>query len=298
MQRASSQVLSEDRSAKGGMACQIWRRASLHVFLDLTFLPPGGGRAERGLEQVVAGHGGETRVDLPRLTGADPVDGRAHVVEDAAAGHAAQHAKRRGQSVKQHLVGLQPVGADHKGTAMRQLGVGRLQLDPLARDRAPVLAPVELERLARLEGERHEHAPPCGPLRDLPARPPLPHKGGNPGVGTIVAQHHQVGVQAPRCPTCLAALARLDPQPLRQHVGERIQAARTLRHLEPHLHSIRPQVLTDGVPRQARAPLDLADGHVLPVMPPANDAQQLHVDHSDNPDREAGERGQTRVISR
>jgi hypothetical protein len=46
-----------------------------------------------------------------------------------------------------------------------------------------------------------------------------------------------------------------------------------------------------------KSPLDLADRHLLPVMPPANDAQQLHVDHSDNPDSSVGYVGHTRVIS-
>lgn len=31
--------------------------------------------------------------------------------------------------------------------------------DPLAADTGPVFAPVELEGLARREGQRHEHAP-------------------------------------------------------------------------------------------------------------------------------------------
>ena len=104
-------------------------------------------------------------------------------------------------------------------------------------------------------------------------------------------------MKPPRISTRLAALARLDPQPLRQLVGIRIQTARPFGHLELHLDGVGPQILANGVPRQASATLDLADGHVLPEVPPANDAQQLHVDHSDNPDGSVGDVGQTRVIS-
>ena len=238
MQRASSQTLSAGRSANGGMACQIRPRASCTFSLDLTFLPARGRGAERGLEQVVAGHGGKASVDLPCLARADTIDCRPHVVENAAARHTTQHAKCLGQGIEQHLVGLQPVGPDHESPAVRQLGVGCLQLDPLACDRRPILAPVELERLAGLEGERHEHAPSGGPLRDLPPRPPLADEGGHPGVGTVVAKNDQVSMKPPRVSTRLATLARLDPQPLRQFVGKRVQAAGPLRHLEFHLDGI------------------------------------------------------------
>ena len=270
----------------------------LDVFLDLAFLPARGRIAERGLEQIVAGHGGKARVDLPHLAGSDVVHGGAHVVEHAAARDAAQHPERLGERVEQHLVGLQPVGPDHERPAVRQLGVRGLQLDPLARDHRPVLAPVELERVAGRKNQWHEHAPPGGALRHRPSRPPMADKGRNPRVGTLVAQGDQVRVQPPRGPARLATLGHLRLQPARQLVGERVQAAGALRHLEPHLHGVRPQILADGVPRQASAAPDLADGQMLPVMPPANDTQQLHVDHSDTPDREAGERGQTRVKSR
>ena len=53
--------------------------------------------------------------------------------------------------VKQHLVRLQWIGADEEGAAVAKLDMSCLQLHPLAADDRPILAPVELERLARLE---------------------------------------------------------------------------------------------------------------------------------------------------
>ena len=53
--------------------------------------------------------------------------------------------------VKQHLVRLQWIGADEEGAAVAKLDMGCLQLNPIAADDRPILAPVELERLARLE---------------------------------------------------------------------------------------------------------------------------------------------------
>ena len=181
----------------------------LHVFLDLPFLPTRGRAAERRLEQVMAGHGGEARVDLPHLARADAVDRGPHVVEDAAARNPAQHAERFGQGVEQHLVGLQPVGPDDEGPAVRQLGVRRLQLDPLAVDHRPVLAPVELERFAGLENERHEHAAPGGRCAISRSARQCRTKAATRGVGAVVAQDDQVSVEPPRGPTHLASLARL-----------------------------------------------------------------------------------------
>ena len=70
----------------------------LDVLLDLTLLPPRSRVAELGLEQVVAGHRGEPRIDLPRLADTDPVDRRLHVVEYPAPRHAAQNAERLGNA--------------------------------------------------------------------------------------------------------------------------------------------------------------------------------------------------------
>ena len=53
--------------------------------------------------------------------------------------------------VKQHLMGLQGIGALDEGSAVRQLDVSDLQLCAHPAKDRPVLAPVELESLAWLE---------------------------------------------------------------------------------------------------------------------------------------------------
>ena len=90
----------------------------LDVLLDLPLLPAGRRIAELGLEQVVADHGREARVDLALLAAADLVDGGAHVVVDAAPRHAAQDAEGVVMGVEQHLVGLQRIGAENEGAAV------------------------------------------------------------------------------------------------------------------------------------------------------------------------------------
>ena len=75
--------------------------------------------------------------------------------------------------IEQHLVGLQQIGPHDEGPAVAELDMGDLQLGALAADHRPVLAPVELERLARLEDQRHEGAAAGGLiLLALPIRLP------------------------------------------------------------------------------------------------------------------------------
>lgn len=60
--------------------------------------------------------------------------------------------------IEQHLMGLQQIGPDQEGSAVRQLDVGDLQFGALAAEDCIILAPIELERLARPEGQRNEGA--------------------------------------------------------------------------------------------------------------------------------------------
>src|SRR3954464_2428217 len=100
----------------------------LHVLLDLTLLPAGGWIAEVGVQQVVAGHGRETCVDLARLANANPVDSGAHVIVDAAPRYATENPERLAMGVEQHLVRLQEIGADNERAAITKLGMRGLQL--------------------------------------------------------------------------------------------------------------------------------------------------------------------------
>ena len=93
----------------------------LDVLLDLSLLPTGSRVAELWLEQVMAGHGREPGVDLPRLASANAIDCGLHVVEDPALRHAAQHPERLGQGIEQHLVGLEQIGPHDERPAVRQL---------------------------------------------------------------------------------------------------------------------------------------------------------------------------------
>ena len=111
----------------------------LDVLLDLPLLPTGSRIAELGLEQEVADHGGEARVDLALLAAPDLVDGRAHVVVNPAPRHAAQHAEGVIVGVEQHLMGLLRIGAQGEGAAVAELDVGDLQLHPLAGEQRPIL---------------------------------------------------------------------------------------------------------------------------------------------------------------
>ena len=245
----------------------------LDVLLDLPLLPAGRRIAELGLEQEVADHGREARVDLPLLAAPDPVDGGSHVVVDAAPRNAAQHAEGVIMGVEQHLVGLLRIGAEKEGAAVAELEVGDLQLGPLAGDDRPVLRPVELERLAGRERQGHEDAAAGGLLLPLPGGLPVAREGRHAIVGAVVAQRHQIGVQLLDRALLLARLPRLLPQHMRQLVGMRIQLARPVRDVELRLLAVRAQVFADRVPRQPRAPRYLSDREMVSKMPASDDAQ-------------------------
>ena len=161
----------------------------------------------------MTGHRRKAGIDLPGLARSYPVNCGPHVIEDPALRHAAQNPERLGQGVKQHLVGLQRIGAHDERLAVRQLGVRRLQLGLLARNNRPVLAPVELESLAGSKNQRHERAATTGLLLALALGLPGPHKGCNALIGTVIAQHDKVGMHLLGCTLALARLACLNPQP-------------------------------------------------------------------------------------
>ena len=77
-------------------------------------------------------------------------------------------------------------------TAVRQLRMGNLQLDPLPTDGGPVFAPVKLERFARLEYQRHECSAPCRLLYTVPVLAPRTCKSSYAGVGALITKLHQI----------------------------------------------------------------------------------------------------------
>lgn len=77
---------------------------------------------------------------------------------------------------------------------MAELEVRDLQLGALAGDDGPVLAPVELEGLARADTQGHEGATAAGLLDLVPVRGPCAGEGGRAVVGAVVADCHAVGV--------------------------------------------------------------------------------------------------------
>lgn len=79
-----------------------------------------------------------------------------------------------------------------------------LQLDPLATDIGPVLAPVELESLPRRKCQRHKGSSVCRMLRALPFAFPCTNEGGNALIGAVISQLHQIGMHQLRRPAFFA----------------------------------------------------------------------------------------------
>ena len=89
--------------------------------------------------------------------------------------------------VKQHLMGLQQIGADGERPAVAKLDVRHLQLDTNAMDDREVLAPVELESLTWCKRQRHEASPPGSLLQPMTFLLPGPGKRRHTVVGSVVA---------------------------------------------------------------------------------------------------------------
>jgi hypothetical protein len=87
---------------------------------------------------------------------------------------------------------------------VRQLDMPDLQLDALSPDIGPIFAPVELERFARCEHQRHESSTIRRVMRPLPFAFPFPNEGRNALVGAVISQLHQTGVHQLRRPAFFA----------------------------------------------------------------------------------------------
>src|SRR5665213_1007552 len=176
-------------------------------------------------------------------------------------------------SLGNRIMRLLRIGAQNEGAAVGELDVRDLQLGPLAGDDRPVLRPVELERLAGQERQRHECAASGGLWLAMSGRLPLPREGRHAVAGAVVTQRDQIGVHLLDRALLLARLARLLPQHVRQLVGERIKAAWPIGRVELRHDAVRAQIFTHRVPRQPRAPRDLPDREIPPKSPASDDAQ-------------------------
>ncbi len=80
------------------------------------------------------------------------------------------------------VVGLQRIGAQQKGPAVRQLDMRHLQLGAFATHHRKVLAPVELEGIAGVKMQRHKGPAPRRLLFSLAVRLPLSRERCDPGI--------------------------------------------------------------------------------------------------------------------
>src|SRR6202167_319734 len=169
---------------------------------------------------------------------------------------------------------------------------------PLACYDRPIFRPIELERLARQNPQRPDHAAAACLLFLLPSGLPVASEGRHAIVGAVIAEGGQISVQLLGRPLLLARLPGLLPQHMRQLVGVGVQLARAIRDVELRFNGVRAQVLADCVPRQTCASGYLSDREMISIMPASDDAQQLHVDHSVVPCPGQGAKVRTWVSSR
>jgi hypothetical protein len=182
----------QDREARHRLPQTVPR--ILHVLLDLPILPARRRIAEHRLEHIMVRHRKEAHVDLSLLPTTDAVDRSAHVIVDPGLRDAGKDTESVPVGIEQHLVRLQQIGPNQKGTAVRQLDVGDLKLGALAAQNGKILAPIKLEGLARAKRQGREGAAPRRLLLPLAINPPVMRKSRDPAVGPIKVESHQLGM--------------------------------------------------------------------------------------------------------
>ena len=126
------------------------------------------------------------------------------IIVDATLRDSAEDPEPMPVGIEQHLVRLQQISPDQKGPAVRQLDMGNLELGALTTQDRKILASVELERLAWAKRQRHEGAAPCRLLISLPIGPPVARKRGDPAVGPIEPENHQIRMHLLQRPSLFA----------------------------------------------------------------------------------------------
>jgi hypothetical protein len=165
-----------------------------HILLNLPLLPARRRIAELRIEDIMTGHRREPRIHIAPLADSDLVDGGLHIVVDTPTGYAFEDAEVMLMCIEQHLMRLQQIGPHQKGAAVQQLDMCHLQLDPFATDISPIFAPVEQERLAWCEHQRHESSTIRRMMRPLPFALPFPGEGCKTLIGADISKLHQIGV--------------------------------------------------------------------------------------------------------
>ena len=95
-----------------------------YILLNLPFLPTCRRITERRFKQAVADHRLAPLVDISALATTYLIDSRFHVVVDASLRDTTQGDKGVVVGIKQHLMGWQGVGPQHKSPTVTELEVG------------------------------------------------------------------------------------------------------------------------------------------------------------------------------
>jgi hypothetical protein len=124
-----------------------------YILLDLAFFPTCCRITEFRFKQEVADHGLEPLIDVSPLAAIHLIDSRFHVVVNTSLRDTTQGDKGVVMGIKQHLMGLQWVGPQHKGPAVTEFEVGNLQFGSLTTNDHPVLGSVERKGFAWSEDQ-------------------------------------------------------------------------------------------------------------------------------------------------
>jgi hypothetical protein len=111
------------------------------LVLDLPFFPASGRRASHRLDEIVAAHLRKPAIEEPILADEDRLNGRFHIIVNAALAGAFEKGEGVVMRVEDHLLGLARIGAHKRHAAVAEPHVGNFHRHRRAVEHDDLMAP-------------------------------------------------------------------------------------------------------------------------------------------------------------
>src|SRR3954447_6710643 len=246
------------------------------LVLDLPLLPARRRGAGGRLDQVVAAHPHKAAIELALLAQKHTLDRRLHVVVDAARAGPFEKGEGARMRVEHHLLALARIGAHEQHAAVAEPDMRHLNRDRRAVDQHDLVAPVELESLARRKAQRHVGLR----CRRTARGAPLPGIVPDRVVAALVTEPAQLLENPDQRQPLATRLALVRKQQVIKLFTPRINPRQRLATaFVPELGRLRPDHLAHNLPRYPILAADRLDRLLLGKIGPPDLRNRLHYQH-------------------